>query len=146
MPCGSASECLRGASSTLTSAVHMMASLASASREASCCLALVLHITWPSKSQSWKSIQSTADSPDVPVLPNAEENDEDCITAGAEQAQRPARVMNALESLAAWKDMDSSSMAKLLMGMTAEARTELRASYAALAKGNDKMVAATEQC
>ena len=38
--------------------------------------------------------------------------------------------MNALESLAEWKELDNESMARLLMDMTKEARTELRRKYA----------------
>lgn len=43
----------------------------------------------------------------------------------------PAKTMSALESLAAWKDIDTVSMAKMLVSMIPEARTDLRESYAA---------------
>ena len=39
--------------------------------------------------------------------------------------------MSALESLAAWKGTNVVSMAKTLISMTTEARTDLRESYAA---------------
>lgn len=42
-----------------------------------------------------------------------------------------AKMMSALESLAAWKDVDVVRMAKTLISMTPEARTDLRRSYAA---------------
>ena len=49
------------------------------------------------------------------------------VTGGAQ----PAKTMSALESLAAWKNTDIVSMAKTLISMTPEARTDLRESYAA---------------
>lgn len=53
--------------------------------------------------------------------------------------------MDALESLADWKGLDRLSMARLLMGMTAEARTDLKRGYAAAAIGKGKMLAAGQQ-
>ena len=47
--------------------------------------------------------------------------------------------MSALESLARWKTLDTLSMAKLLMDMTAEGRTELRNSYANAVRGDEKI-------
>ena len=43
----------------------------------------------------------------------------------------PAKTLSALESLAAWKDVDTVSMAKMLVSMTPEGRADLRESYAA---------------
>ena len=43
--------------------------------------------------------------------------------------------MNALESLAAWKEMDVISMARSLLGMTIEARGEFRRDYASAVRG-----------
>lgn len=39
--------------------------------------------------------------------------------------------MSALESLAAWKEMEGPAMARMLIDMTAQQRTELRYQYAA---------------
>ncbi len=50
--------------------------------------------------------------------------------AGSGSVQKPALCMNALESLAAWKQMDVRSMARSLSGMTAETRDALRRDYA----------------
>ena len=52
--------------------------------------------------------------------------------------------MSALESLADWKDLDAPSMARRLMGMTAEARTELREKYAGSMQGKEGLVAAAQ--
>lgn len=40
-------------------------------------------------------------------------------------------TMSALESLAAWKEMEGPAMARMLIDMTAQQRTELRYQYAA---------------
>lgn len=69
-----------------------------------------------------------------------------CIlfSAGATQAQKVVSVMNALESLSDWKDLDTVSMARHLMGMTAEARTELRSNYATTMRSKEKVTAAAQ--
>ena len=66
------------------------------------------------------------------------------ILAGATQTRRLGVSMSALESLADWKDLDAPSMARRLMGMTAEARTELREKYAGSMQGKEGLFAAAQ--
>lgn len=58
------------------------------------------------------------------------------MDAGTVLAPQPARNMNALESLAAWKGISALSMAESLLSMDAESRSNLRKSYAAALKAD----------
>ncbi len=66
------------------------------------------------------------------------------LLAGSGQPQKAAGVMSALESLADWRELDNVSMARLLMGMSGEARTELRCNYATIMQGKSGSVAAAQ--
>ena len=58
--------------------------------------------------------------------------------AGAAQVYKPGKVMNVLETLADWQGVDTLNMARLLVGMTTEARTELRTTCFAAMKGREE--------